>query len=121
MSIEDISDLMEAGEWLLQWSGVPQGLVPAAPFFTMHLSDAFNRMFGQEWTDYWVCYVDDCLRWGYTHEQCSGRSRLLTAALKVMGKEVSEKVDRSVKEHGTVAGLKFTAGGVCLMTQQWSQ
>jgi len=31
-----------------------------------------------------------------------------------MGKEVSEKVDRSVQEHGTVAGLKFTVGGCVL-------
>ena len=56
--------------------------------------------------------MDDCLTWGYTHEHCAGRSKLLTVALKVMGKEVSGKVDRSVKEQGTVAGIEFKAGGL---------
>ena len=114
MSEEEICDLMETSEWLLQWSGVPQGLAPVAPFPPVYLSDAVNRMFGREWRDWWVCCVDDCLCWGYTREQCTARSRLLTVALRMTGKEVSEKVDRSVKEHGTVAGLKFTAGGCVL-------
>ena len=71
--------------------------------------DGFKRMFGQEWRDLLVCYVDDCLTWGYTHEQCAGRSRLLTVALRVLDKEGSEKIDKSVQEQGTVVGMSFTA------------
>ena len=39
---------------------------------------------------------------------------MLTVALRVMGKEVSSKVDREVHEYGLVAGLKFVEGGVTL-------
>ena len=38
MSTEDIGDLMETGEWLLQWGEVPQDWAPAAPIPPMHLS-----------------------------------------------------------------------------------
>ena len=110
----EIEELKQSDEWLLQWVGVPQGLSSAAPFWNVHIADGFNKLLGQEWRDYWAQYVDDCMPYGYTREQCEARKRMLTVALRVMGKEVSSRVDREVHEYGLVAGLKFVEGGVTL-------
>jgi hypothetical protein len=110
----EIEQLMQEPEWFLQWEGVPQGLAPAAPFWNVHIADAFNRIFGEEWREYWAMYVDDCMPFGATEQQCKHRQRFLTAALKVLGKKVSAKVDRTVRQEGHIAGLKFVPGGVVL-------
>ena len=45
---------------------------------------------------------------------CSDRRAVQTVALKVLGKEVSSKTDRTIKKSGKIAGMKFTKGGVVL-------
>ena len=114
MSEEEITALKESNDWLLQWTGVPQGLSSAAPFWNCHIADGFNRLLGESWRDYWAQYVDDCMPYGATREQCRNRQRILSACLRVLGKEVSSKVDRTISTEGRIAGLKFTKGGVVL-------
>ena len=113
-SSEEISALKESTNWLLQWTGVPQGLSSAAPFWNCHLADGFNRLLGESWRDYWTQYVDDCMPFGATREQCGNRRRILSACLRVLGKEVSSKICRTISTEGRIAGLKFTKGGVVL-------
>ena len=114
MSSEEIAALKESDDWLLQWTGVPQGLSSAAPFWNCHIADGFNRLLGESWRDYWAQYVDDCMPIGATREQCGNRQRILSACLRVLGKEVSSKIDRTISTEGRIAGLKFTKGGVVL-------
>jgi hypothetical protein len=114
MSSEEITALKESDDWLLQWTGVPQGLSSAAPFWNCHIADGFNRLLGESWRDYWAQYVDDCMPFGATREQCGNRQRILSACLRVLGKEVSSKIDRTISTEGRIAGLKFTKGGVVL-------
>jgi hypothetical protein len=114
MSDEEIETLKQSEDWLLQWVGVPQGLASAAPFWNVHIADGFNRLMGESWRDYWAQYVDDCLVFSATEEQCRHRQRMLTIALRVLGKEVSSKIDRTIRTSGKIAGMKFTKGGVVL-------
>jgi hypothetical protein len=109
---EEIDELMGQESWLLRWEGVPQGLAPAAPFWNVHLYDGFNRVFGEEWHEWWTVYVDDMLVFGATEEQTKGRQRLLSMALRLFGKTVSSKIDRTVRQEGHIVGLKFVPGGV---------
>ena len=39
---------------------------------------------------------------------------MLTIALRVWGKEVSNKIDRIIRKSGKIAGMGFTKGGVVL-------
>ena len=39
---------------------------------------------------------------------------MLTVALKVLGKEVSSKIDKTFRRSGEIEGMKFTKGGVVL-------
>ena len=39
---------------------------------------------------------------------------MLTIALRVLGKEVSNKIDRTIRKSVKIAGMKFTKGGVVL-------
>ena len=71
-------------------------------------------MLGESWRDYWAQYVDDCMPFGATREQCRSRQRILSACLRVLGKKVSSKIDREISTEGRIAGLKFTEGGVVL-------
>ena len=58
--------------------------------------------------------MDDCLVFAATEEQCRHRQRMLTVAPRVLGKEVSSKIDRTIKRSGKTAGMKFPKGGVVL-------
>ena len=114
MEKEEIQTLKQSDDWLLQWVGVPQGLASVAPFWNVHIADVFNRLLGEGWREYWAHYVEDCLVFAATEEQCRHRQRMLTVALKVLGKEVSSKIDRTNKKSGKIAGMKFTKEGVAL-------
>jgi site-specific DNA-cytosine methylase len=109
---EEIAELKGQESWLLRWEGVPQGLAPAAPFWNIHIYDAFNRLFREEWHQWWVVYVDDVLTYGRTEQQTKVRQRMLSMALRLLGKTVSSKIDRTVKQEGNIVGLKFIPGGV---------
>ena len=56
--------------------------------------------------------MHDCPVFAATEEQCRHRQRMLTVALRVLGKEVSSKIDRTIRRSGKIAGMKFTKGGV---------
>ena len=58
--------------------------------------------------------VDDGMCFAETRERCGHRQRILTVALRVLGKKVSDKVNRTISEVGHIAGLKFVEGGVTL-------
>ena len=53
---------------------------------------------GEGWREYWARYVDGCLVSAATEKQCRHRQRMLTIAIRFLGKEVSSKIDRTVKE-----------------------
>ena len=76
--------------------------------------DEFNRLMREGWSEYWAQYVDGCLVFATTEAQCRHRQRMLTVALKVLGKEASSKIDRAIKKSGKIAGMKITKGGVVL-------
>ena len=102
-----------ADELLLQWEHCPQGLAPAAPFWCVYLAACFNAVFGSdEYTHWFVSYIDDILSHGTTREQCEQRQRLVTVALKVLGLPTADKIDRTVREFGLLVGLKFVKGGI---------
>ena len=92
MDEEEIRTLKQSDDWLLQWVGVPQGLASAAPFWNVHIADGFNRMMGENWREYWAQYVDDCLVFAATKEQCRHRQRMLTVALKVLGRRYQARL-----------------------------
>ena len=70
MEEEEIQTLKQSDDWLLQWVRVPQGLASAAPFWNVHIADGFNTLMGEGWREYWAQYVDDCLVFATTEEQC---------------------------------------------------
>ncbi len=114
MGAEEIQELRQEQEWLVQWVGVPQGLAPAAPFWNVHIADALNRLFGEEWRQWFLLYVDDSLPFGHTRTQADARQRIFEVAMEVLGKALSDKVDNSITEEGHIAGLKYEHGGVVL-------
>ena len=84
----------------------------SATFFNCHLADGFNRLLGEDWQQYWALYVDDALIHGQTRWHCEQRQRLFRNCMAALGKELSTKGDRTVKEYGLIVGLKVTAEGV---------
>ena len=112
-SDEPIAKLRAAeGPLLVQWVGMPQGLASAAPFFNVHLADGLNQLFGEMWREMAAIYVDDLLIHGQTREHCEMRQRLMQNALEALGKALSTKCDRTVKNYGQIVGLKITAEGI---------
>jgi hypothetical protein len=97
---------------LVQWQGMPQGLASAAPFYNVHLADGLNQLFGESWRGWWSIYVDDILVHGSTYAHCALRQRLIQNALRALGKELSAKCDRSIREYGKIVGLKITSRGI---------
>ena len=73
MSNEEIPALKESEDWLLQWTGVPQGLSSAALFWNWYIAHGFNRLLGESWRDYWAQHVDACMPFGATREHCGNR------------------------------------------------
>ena len=43
---DSIEELREAGDLLVEWSGMPQGLAVSATFFNCHLADGMNQLLG---------------------------------------------------------------------------
>jgi len=80
----------------------------------VYLAHGFNALFGEEWHHWWALFVDDML--GHAHEKrwAVVRQRLLTAALKALKLRVSPKLDRVIKEHGDLTGMRFQEGGVVI-------
>jgi hypothetical protein len=110
--VGSVESLREAEDQLVQWNGMPQGLAVSATFFNCHLADGFNRLLGEDWQQYWALYVDDALIHGQTRLHCEQRQRLFRNCMAALGKELSTKGDRTVKEYGLIVGLKVTAEGV---------
>ena len=122
---DSVKELREAEDLLLQWSGMPQGLAVSATFFNCHLADGLNQLMGEEWQKMWAVYVDDVLIHGQTRWHCEQRQEIFRQCMEALGKKLSEKGDRTVKEYGLVVGLKITANGIepddgvvkCLLTE----
>ena len=98
----------------LQWNGCPQGLVPTALAFNIHLAYDFNTALKEVWRKLWILYTDDLLLMGESEEHVVAIQRICSLVLKRLGKKVSSKCDRSVKKSGEHVGLSFTKGGVQL-------
>ena len=64
LSEEQIRLLRLEGELLLQWQHCPQGLAPIAPFWNVYFSHGLNALFGEEWQQWMVMYVDDIMAYG---------------------------------------------------------
>ena len=105
-------ELKEADELYLQWSGMPQGLSVSATFFGGHLADGMNKLLGEEWRKLWSIYVDDAMITGTTEKHCQMRQALFRNVMKVLGKKLSTKGDREVKQYGLMVGLKITEHGI---------
>ena len=105
-------ELKEADELYLQWSGMPQGLSVSATFFGGHLADGMNKLLGEEWRKLWSIYVDDAMITGTTEKHCQMRQALFRNVMKVLGKKLSPKGDREVKQYGLMVGLKITEHGI---------
>ena len=58
--------------------------------------------------------MDAWLVFTAAEEQCMHRQRMLTIALRVLGKEVPSKTNRTIRNSGKIAGMKFTKGVVVL-------
>jgi hypothetical protein len=101
---QEIAALRKEGELLLQWQHCPQGLAPIAPFWNVYFGHGMNAVFGEEWQDWMICYVDDVMVYGLTENQCKQRQRLLSMALRLLDKKVSSKLDRTVKQEGHLVG-----------------
>ena len=91
--------------------GACQGLAPAAPFWNMHLQDAFNHALDLHWTNMFVAFVDDVLCYSSLEERAELRRRILIAILTVLGKSISPKCDTSVKREVDFVGMTIAEGG----------
>ena len=109
---DTVEELREAEDLLVAWSGMPQGLAVSATFFNCHLADGLNQLMDEEWTKMWAVYVDDAIIHGQTKWHCEQRQVIFRQCMKALGKKLSEKGDRTVKEYGMVVGLKITAKGI---------
>ena len=109
---DSIRELREAGDLLVEWSGMPQGLAVSATFFNCHLADGMNQLLDEEWRKMWAVYVDDVLINGQTKWHCEQRQEILKQCMHALGKKLSTKGDRTVKEYGLIVGLKVTAKGI---------
>ena len=122
---DPVEELREAEDLLVEWSGMPQGLAVSATFFNCHLADGLNQLMDEEWQKMWTVYVDDVLIHGQTKWHCEQRQEIFRQCMEALGKKLSEKGDRTVKEYGLVVGLKVTAEGIepddevveCLLTE----
>ena len=111
---EEIKELMGCDELLLQWQHAPQGLAPIAPFWNVNMAHGLSACFDEDWHRWIALFVDDVLGHGVTKAQARLRQRMLGTALKLLGKRMSEKLDRTVRQIGDIAGLRFTPEGVVI-------
>jgi transposase InsO family protein len=79
------------GNQLLQYKTAPQGLSTSALFWPLHLASGLNQLLGAEWTKFAKIYVDDILIYGENRQDCVQKTQSILAALKEMGKDVSNK------------------------------
>ena len=131
--VDDVEVLKGCEQLLVQWSGMPQGLSVSATFFNGHIKDGFNRLLPGVWEQMWTLYVDDACIHGQSRTHCEIRQQIFREVMEVLGKKLSPKGDRTVKEYGMIVGLKITKDGIepdegcveslrgALMTQPKSQ
>ena len=110
----EIQELMGCDEILLQWQHAPQGLAPIAPFWNVYMAHGLSACFDEDWHRWMALFVDDVLGHGVTEAQAKLRQRMIGTALRLLGKRLSEKLDRTVKQIGDIAGLRFTPDGVVI-------
>ena len=113
-SDKEIEELQGADELLLQWQHVPQGLAPIAPFWNVYMALGLGALFDEEFHKWLALFVDDILGYGYTKQHAADRQRIVSMTLKKLGKRVSEKLDRTMRQEGHIAGMKFTPEGVVI-------
>ena len=113
-SDEEIEELQGADELLLQWQHAPQGLAPIAPFWNVYMAHGLSALFNEEFHKWTALFVDDILEYDYTKQHAADKQRIVSMALKKLGKRLSEKLDRTVRQEGHIAGMKFTPEGVAI-------
>ena len=108
---ERIAEMHPKTELFMQWIGCPQGLSAAAAAFNIHMQGYLTQLFNEEYHNWTLTYVDDLCVFAATEEQAKQRSRILQAAIKAMGKELSSKCDLTPATESVHVGLLFTQGG----------
>ena len=108
---ERVAEMHPKTELFMQWIGCPQGLSAAAAAFNIHMQGFLTQLFNEEYHDWTLTYVDDLCVYAATEEQARQRSRILQAAIKAMGKDLSSKCDLNPSTESVHVGLLFTQGG----------
>ena len=78
------------------------------------MAHGLSALFSEEWHQWLALFVDDMLGFGYTEKHARDRQMIVSMALKKLGKCLSEKLDRTAKQTGDIAGMHFTTDGVTI-------
>lgn len=73
--------------------------------------DAFDRILGQHWREWYTTYVDDIGVHAPNAQRANDRGRILEAVLTVLGKPFSDKTVEECTSHLNIAGLHFDEHG----------
>ena len=112
-SCEDLL-VVQFGDEFYQYTGGAQGIANMAVHWNIHLMDAFDKILGYHWREWYTLYVDDLGCHGKTKQQAHTRGRILEAMLTVLNKPFSDKTGEEFKSSLDIAGLHFTDRGVRL-------
>ena len=58
----------------------------------------------------WILHTDDLLLMGESKEHVAGIQRICEIVLRLLGKNVSAKCDRTIQKNSEHVGLSFTKG-----------
>jgi len=97
-----------------RYLGGAQGIANMALHWNAHIMDAFDRILGEHWRDWYTLYCDDMGVHGMSRQQTENRARVLEAMLTVLEKPFSDKTKSDVDTSLDIAGLHFTEHGVRL-------
>ena len=78
------------------------------------MAHGLSALFSEEWHQWLALFVDDILGFGHTEKHAKDMQMIVSMALKKLGKRLSEKLDRTVRQTGDIAGMHFTAEGVII-------
>ena len=103
-----------------QYVGGAQGIANMAVHWNIHLTDAFDRVLGIHWRDWYTLFVDDLGVHGFSDTQARTRGRVLEAILTVLDKPFSDKTGADYSESLELAGLYFDRHGVRLSDEAFA-
>ena len=106
--------VVQYGDEYYQYTGGAQGIANMAVHWNIHLADAFDKILGFHWREWFTIYVDDLGVHGFTEAQARNRGRILEAMLTALNKPCSDKTGTEVTTSLELAGLHFDEHGVRL-------